>query len=238
MASWTRQQDAGAYETAEVIVSGIIPIILIVVGTIGNLLCVIILLKKENRKISTNIYLIFLCIMDTLSLYQWNLTYMVFTFTGGKLQIINQSLFLCKSVEFLAFYTLHTSAMFLTLVSLDRACLLWNRWYKRKIAQANVALIFCIIILLILFGLDGFLFGLGIEYTVYDNSTGTQTTYVGCYYSLNDNLNQFFTDQYPWVSTKLNYIQLILISFCICRFFLESCFLVHLLSCLYSLCLQ
>lgn len=204
MASWSPKPDTGPYETAELIVSGIIPIILIVVGTIGNLLCVITLFKKGRRKTATNIYLIFLCIMDTLSLYQWNLNYIVYTFTGGKQQVTSQSLFLCKSVEFLSFYTLHTSAMFLTFVSLDRACLLWSRWYKRKIARARVAFIFCIIILLILFGLDGFLFGLGIEFTVYDNSTGTQMTVVGCYYSLNTNLNHFFADQYGWVSIKLN----------------------------------
>jgi hypothetical protein len=204
MASWTRNPNPGSYETAELIVSGIIPLILIVVGTFGNLLYIAILLKKQNRKTSTNIYLIFLCIMDTLSLYQWNLSDLVYEFTGGKQQITNQSLFLCKSGAFLSFYTLHTSAMFLTLVSLDRACLLWSQWYKQVIARARIALIFCILVLLILFGLNGFLFGLGIEYTIYDNSTGTQMTMVACYYSLNDDLNQFFANQYSWVSMKLN----------------------------------
>jgi hypothetical protein len=204
MASWTIKQDPEPYETIELIISGVIPLIFIVVGTFGNLLCVAILLKKQNRKTSTNIYLIFLCIMDTLSLYQWNLKYLVYEFTGGRQQITDQSLFLCKWGEFLPFYTLHTSAMFLTLVSLDRACLLWSRWYKKTIAQARIALIFCILILLVLFGLDGFLFGLGFEYTIYNNSTGTQTTMVACYYSLNDNLNQFFANQYAWVSVKQN----------------------------------
>ena len=94
--------------------------------------------------------------MDTISLYQWNLSYIVFGFTGGKQRITNQSLFLCKWGAFLSFYTLHTSAMFLTLASLDRACLLWSRWYKLKIARARIALVICIIILLILFGLNGF----------------------------------------------------------------------------------
>ncbi len=212
MASWVRKQDTNTYEIVELIVSGIIPLGLIVIGTLGNLLCVIILLKNEHRKRSTNIYLIFLCIMDTLSLYQWNLKYIVYTLTGGKQKITNQSLFLCKSSEFLAFYTLHTSAMFLTLVSVDQACLLWSRWYKRKIARARVALVICIIILLILIGINGFLLGLGIEYTVYDNSTGTQVRMIGCYYSLDDNLNQFFANQYSWVSLILKYMKLILIS--------------------------
>ena len=204
MASWIRNPKPGPYAVPELIVSGIVPVVLIVVGTIGNLLCVGILLKKKNRKTSTNVYLIFLCVMDTLSLYQWNLTYLLYQFTGGKQTITNQSIFLCKCVEFLSFYTLHTSAMFLTLVALDRACLLWSRWYKRTIAQARIALIFCILILLILFGLDGFLFGLGIEFTIYDDNTGTTTTIVACYYSLNDNLNQFFANQFSWVSIKLN----------------------------------
>ena len=203
MASWYRKQDPPPYETVEFIVSGIIPTILIVLGTFGNLLCVVILLKKKHREISTNIYLIFLCIMDTLSLYQWNFSYVVYAFSGGKQKITDQSLFLCKCVEFLAFYTLHTSAMFLTLASLDRACLLWSGWYKRRVARAHVALAFCVIVLLVLFGLNGFLFGLGIDYTFYDNSAAAQTTIVICYYSLNDQLNQFFAGPYSWVSIKL-----------------------------------
>jgi hypothetical protein len=204
MASWTIQLDPPPYEIAELIISGIIPIGLIVIGTLGNLLSVIILLRKKNRETSTNVYLIFLCIMDTLSLYQWNLNYAVFQFTGGKWEISTQSLFLCKWSQFLAFYTLHTSAMFLTLVAFDRVCLLWSRWYKQKIARARVALMFCIIILLFLFGLNGFLFGLGVEYTIYDNSTGTQMTVVGCYYSMDVNLNEFFANKYAWVNSKLN----------------------------------
>jgi hypothetical protein len=202
--SWIAKIDPEPYETVELIVSGIIPLIFLVIGTFGNLLCIIILLKKEHRQTSTNIYLIFLCIMDTISLYQWNLSYIVFMFTDGKNQVSNQSLFLCKASEFFAFYTLHTSAMFLTLVSVDRACLLWSRRYKRKIARPRVALILCIIILVVLVGLDGFLFELGLEYTIYDNSTGKEVTVVGCYYSYNANLNQFFNDQYAWVSIKLN----------------------------------
>ena len=204
MASWTIKQDPEPYETVELIVAAVIPIILIVVGTFGNLLCALVLLKKQNRKTSTNVYLIFLCIVDTLSLYQWNLKYIVYKLSGGKQQVTDQSLFLCKWGEFLPFYTLHTSAMFLTLVSLDRACLLWSRWYKNTIARARVALIFCVLVLLILFGLNGFLFGLGFEYTIYNNSTGAQTTVVACYYSLNNGLNQFFANQYGWVSMKLS----------------------------------
>ncbi|CAF1181733.1 unnamed protein product [Adineta steineri] len=206
MASWARTVNPQPYEIAEYIISGIAPIGLIVIGTVGNLLSVLILLKKDNRQTSTNVYLIFLCIMDTLSLYQWNLGNAVYEFTGGTQNISNQSLFLCKWEQFLSFYTLHTSAMFITLVSLDRACLLWSRSYKQKIAQPHIALIFCILVLFILFALNGFLFALGFEYTTYDNNTQTQISVIACYYSLNTGLNNFFSIQYPWIHLVIMYI--------------------------------
>jgi hypothetical protein len=184
MASWNRKQDSAAYETAELIISGIIPIFLIVIGTFGNLTCVIILLSKENRRASTNIYLIFLCLMDTISLYQWNLTQALYTFTNGTKQVWDGSVIMCKLSQFFSFYSLHTSAMFLTFVELDRACLLRSGWYKRKIARARVA------------------FVLGFGYSTYDSNTGLQQTGVACYYSMDAGLNNFFGIQYPWVSMK------------------------------------
>jgi hypothetical protein len=199
MASWIRKEDPEPYETVELIISGIIPIGLIVIGTIGNLTSISILLRKDNRRTSTNIYLIFLCLMDTISLYQWNLSTAIFTFTKGKQQIWGKSLIMCKLSQFFPFYTLHTSAMFLTFVELDRACLLRSVWYKRKIARPCVALALCIVILIVLFALNGFLFALGFQYEIYDSSTGEQQTQLACFYTLDANLMNYFSHQYPWV---------------------------------------
>ncbi|CAF1623985.1 unnamed protein product, partial [Adineta ricciae] len=205
MAFWTRQKDSNFFEIAELIISGVFPIALIVVGTIGNVLSAIILLNKQNRQTSTNIYLIFLCCMDTLSLYQWNLRDAAYEFTDGARQISNQSVFLCICQQFLAFYTLHASAMFLTLVSLDRACLLWSRRYKQKIARARVAVMIGIVILVLLFGINGFLFKLGFEYSYYDNATATYVTIVTCSSSTNPNITQFFYNVYPWIHLVIMY---------------------------------
>ncbi|CAF1393367.1 unnamed protein product [Rotaria sordida] len=123
MAVWIRKKDPAPYETIELIISVIIPMFLIVIGTFGNLISIIVLFNKENRRTSTSIYLIFLCLMDTISLYQWNLSRATYTFTNGK-SIWDESLVMCKLSQFFAFYTLHTSAIFLTFVELDRACLL------------------------------------------------------------------------------------------------------------------
>ncbi|CAM4912884.1 unnamed protein product [Rotaria socialis] len=205
MASWHRKKDLPPYETAELIISGIIPMVLIVIGTIGNIMSSLILLKSEKCRLSTNVYLIFLCITDTISLYQWNLSQAIYTFTDGANPGWAQSVFLCKLSAFFGFYTLHTSAMFLTFVELDRAFLLRSRWYKIRIAQPRVALIICALILLVLFALNGFLFWLGFEYSTFNNNTGLQETQVACYYSMDQNLNDFFSIQYSWIHVIIMY---------------------------------
>jgi hypothetical protein len=202
MASWYRKEDPGPYETAELVISGIIPIGLIILGTLGNVTSIFILLRKENRRTSTNIYLLMLCLMDTISLYQWNLNNILVTLTHGSGQIWGGSLIHCRLNEFFSFYSLHTSAMFLTFVELDRACLLRSSWYKRKIAQPRMAFALCILILLVLFALNGFLFGLGVELTYGDAATGQQQVILACYYTLNTGLMNFFANQYPWVRSK------------------------------------
>ncbi|CAF1497388.1 unnamed protein product [Rotaria magnacalcarata] len=88
--------------------------------------------------------------------------------------------------------------MFLTFVKLDRACSLRSRWCKVKIAQPRVAFTISAIILVISC-INGFLFGIGFDYSVYNNSTGMTETVAACYYSLNVELSNFFNIQYGWM---------------------------------------
>lgn len=199
MAIWIPKKDGSPYDQLELFIAGVIPLIFIILGTLGNVISILILCKKENRNKSTHIYLIFLCVSDTISLYQWNLNYIVYQFSDGTKEIMTQSLFLCKWVIFLSFYSLHASAMFLTFVELDRACLLRNQWYKQKIAQPKMALIIASTTLIILFAMDGFLFGLGVEFSFTNSETGVTERIVVCYYTLNEQYNRFFVDDFPWV---------------------------------------
>lgn len=196
--SWARKTDDGSYEIAEMILGGIIPIILIVIGTIGNILCINYLLqRKQRRSRSTYIYLIFLFIADTLSLYQWNLNYVVMEFGNGK-QLSDESLFLCRSIAFLSFYTLHLSAIFLTFVSIDRTLILWSRYYRFNLTKRRQAFIISIIVCILLFSIDGFLLSFGII----DKNTNNIT----CYYTLNNNLLNFYQNIYPWIHLIIMYI--------------------------------
>ena len=51
----------------------ILPIILTIVGTLGNLIAFYVLTRKKLRRQSTMLYFATLTCMDTLSLYQWYL---------------------------------------------------------------------------------------------------------------------------------------------------------------------
>jgi len=192
------QTNDGSFEIAEMVFGGILPIILIIIGTIGNILCINYLLQRRQRRSrSTYIYLIFLCLADTLSLYQWNLDYVVMEFGDGK-PLSNRSLFLCRSIAFLSFYTLHLSAVFLTLVSIDRTLILWSRYYRFNMTKCRQAFIISIIIFILLFALDAFILSLGI--------INENTNEVICYYSLNENLLNFFLNIYPWIHLIIMYI--------------------------------
>ncbi|CAF4730556.1 unnamed protein product [Rotaria socialis] len=182
MSTWTRKKDPAPYETAEYIIGGIIPIFLIVVGTVGNLASIIVLLKKENRKTSTNIYLMLLCLVDTISLYQWNLSRTVDTLTYTQQTIWGASLVMCKLRQFFAFYSLHTSAMFLTFVEFDRTCLLRT-----------------------VLALNGFLFGLDFEYSTYHNSTGEVKQFIAWSCSLNVGLDNFYAIAYSSIHLVIMY---------------------------------
>jgi hypothetical protein len=196
--SWIRQRNDNSLEIAERIVGGIIPLVLIIVGTIGNSLCVFYLFQRiYRREPSTNIYLIFLFVTDTVSLYQWNLNYIVMEFSSDGEQLSNRSLFFCRSIAFFSFYTLHLSALFLCLVAIDRTLLLWRRTYRMNMAKRRRACITALVLAALVFALDGFILSLG--------SIDTDTKRVVCYDSPNRKLMQFYTNIYPWIHFVVMY---------------------------------
>ena len=196
--SWIRERNDSSLEIAERIVGGIIPLILIIVGTIGNSLCVFYLFQRIYRRSpSTNIYLIFLFLSDTVSLYQWNLNYIVMEFSNGE-QLSNRSLFLCRSIAFFSFYTLHLSALFLCLVAMDRTLILWLRTYRMNMAKRRSACTTSLVLAALVFALDCFILSLGF--------IDKDTKRVVCYDSPNRSLMQFYTKIYPWIHLVVMYV--------------------------------
>ncbi|CAF1376882.1 unnamed protein product [Didymodactylos carnosus] len=180
--------------TLELIIVGIMPLCLMVCGTIGNLLCIMVLLSKLRReasrnshRVSTNVYLIWLCFSDSISLYQFSLDNSVANLTGKS--IMSRSLVTCKLLEFFGYYTLHLPVVYLTMATIDRTFMLWSPAYKRKIAHPKQAWRICISIASILLLTDCFLLALG-----YVEADGT----IQCFQSRNAALYRAFLLFLTW----------------------------------------
>lgn len=188
---WIRETNTHPYELIERIVGGIIPIILIVCGTIANGLCIIHLSRRLHRRSqSTNAYLISLFIMDTLSLYQWNLNNISIASQSGQ-ALADRSFFFCRSIVFLTFYTIHMSTLLLCLASLDRTFIVWMHRYRLIMARRRYAWIAIFLAVIFVFGLDGFLLSIG--------TIDTKTEKMICYNFSDDNLMNFYDKIYRWI---------------------------------------
>ncbi|CAF1025514.1 unnamed protein product [Didymodactylos carnosus] len=176
------------WPTVELIIVGILPLVLVLVGTICNMGCIIVLLSRTHRNncrshqpTSTNVYLIYLCFVDTVGLYQFNLDNAIGNLTGKS--ITDRSLVACKLIEFTGYYTLHLPVMYLTMATVDRTFMLWSSAYKRKIARPKQAWKICILIAGIFVVTDCFLLALG--YRADDGS-------IQCYHTTNAVLTKAF----------------------------------------------
>lgn len=96
-------------------------LILIIVGTVGNLLTISVLLRRNLRRLVTIRYLIVVSICDTISLYGWNLnSFYKFNINADNDNLEEISLVHCRVISFMTFVSLQLSSWCLTAVSLGK----------------------------------------------------------------------------------------------------------------------
>ena len=96
-------------------------LVLIIVGTVGNLLTIVVLLRRQLRRFVTVRYLIIVSICDIVSLYGWNLNnFYKFNIRKDNSNIEDLSLAHCRVISFLTFVSLQLSSWCLTAVSLGK----------------------------------------------------------------------------------------------------------------------
>lgn len=96
-----------------------IPILIIIIGVLGNSASFLIFrFHKDINGISSMVYLSFIAITDTLSLFLWNLDH--FTEINFHLSIENFSIVSCRIGVFIQYTSLQSSAFLLSMVCIDR----------------------------------------------------------------------------------------------------------------------
>lgn len=128
--------------------------ILILVGTVGNFLTIVTLLRRNLRRLVTIRYLIVVSICDTISLYGWNLnSFYKFNISLQNDNLEEISIVHCRIFSYMTFVSLQLSSWCLTAVSLgkkmrmtiatnfcqtENVSLLMIDYYRRRIASNKV----------------------------------------------------------------------------------------------------
>ncbi|CAF0992104.1 unnamed protein product [Brachionus calyciflorus] len=133
----------------------IVDLIIIVLGTIGNLTCFYLLTRKRLRSVSSMRYLSALTLIDCLSLYGWYLSsvYRQLNDESNLKRLENVSSFSCKFIAYLSFTSLQFSSFLLCLISFDRLFIIISSYWRTKYTNkklSNLIIIFSALFFLIL----------------------------------------------------------------------------------------
>jgi hypothetical protein len=100
-------------------INSYIPLMIIFIGVVGNTSAFLVFrFNKDMKKLSTMVIFSFLTVIDTSSLFMWNLNH--FLEPNFKIYIENLSLFTCKFFTFLQFFSLQSSGWLLSYACVDR----------------------------------------------------------------------------------------------------------------------
>jgi hypothetical protein len=193
--------------------------IMIILGTFGNIFCIVILLRKNLRRHTTVVYLVALSFNDLLVLYtglmrQWiKITFEV------DVRLLSE--FSCKFHMWMVYVSLDTSAWILVIVTLERVALVWFPHSSKSRCNKHMAgvILGCLLGTVMLVNAH-LMYGIGDVTT----TEGNQTTSEQCYYE-NNEYKQFYIDIWPWIDlAKFNAIPFAIIligSICIVTNFIN-----------------
>lgn len=150
-----------SFRTTNSLIIAYYPLFLVIIGTIFNLLTLIILCQStfnDNKKLPTIYYMRAIAIFDILMLYGWNLDHFFLNVYGFLLQ--RYSIISCKILSFLNYFSAQSSAWLRVFMCIDRYIFLSHlhrKWFNRL---RNVLItIMCVVIFIALFNLHIICFG-------------------------------------------------------------------------------
>jgi hypothetical protein len=129
-------------------INSIYPLILIPLGTIGNLIVIIIYTRKEFFITSTGFYFAFSAIIDTLALYFGSIKY---AYLGLKREgMLNISEFMCKFFRYSIYVLVAISAWTLVAINIDRLLYFYNKKFFNHLHKTKWQIIIILIMVSII----------------------------------------------------------------------------------------
>lgn len=180
--------------------------IMIALGTVGNIFCIVTLLRKNLRQQTTVIYLVALLLNDLIVLYSGLLRHWIIQSFDVDVRLLSE--LSCKLHIWVVYMSLDTSGWILVVVTLERVALV--RFPHASKARCNRTVAGCILGVLIgttMLINSHLMFGIG-DVT---NTESNKTVFEHCYYE-NDSYKRFYLDIWPWIDlAKFNAIPFLLI---------------------------
>ena len=118
-------------------IMGMYDVFLALFGTLGNILVFIIAFRL--RKTTTFVFLIYLAVADSITLYWWNLDDFRFIYFGSSAQ--EGSVYGCKILNYFQLTSMESSAWLLISLSIDRFLSVWLKSWKTKHFKSKQAFI-------------------------------------------------------------------------------------------------
>lgn len=175
---------------AAILIWKTIPPVLIIFGTIGNTLTVVVLTRKSIRNSTTALYLTFLTLSDLIVLHIGLLRrWLIHLFDFDVRQISEAT---CKIHTLLVYTFLDFSAWILIAVTLERIIVVWYPYKTRNRCSRKNATILIITIFILVFGLNShFLYGVISDVT--DNGDELKCVFIDNSYSV------FIESVWSWI---------------------------------------
>lgn len=124
---------------------------ILIIGTISNICCFCVFMRKSLRKIPTFVFLSFIHIFDSMTLYFWNLDHFLLPFYGYMIEF--RSIHTCRLSTFMQLFSLQCSAWLLVIMCIDRyLSVRFTTWRKsflneKKAVIVSIILVSCIFLL-------------------------------------------------------------------------------------------
>lgn len=180
---------------AGILIWKVVPPILIVVGTIGNLLSIVVLTRRSIRVSTTALYLTFLACSDLVVLYSGLLRQWLLFLWEYDLRHMSETA--CKLNIWLVYSSLDFSAWILIAVTLERVISAWCPYSAKTKCSRKYATALIITVLVFLLGLNSHLL-YGMVNRVNVDESGNVTEILKCR-EVNQAYGDFFNLIWPWI---------------------------------------
>jgi len=187
---------------------GWLSVLILIVGLIGNLLCLVVLCKKKMRKNSAFVYLGVLSLVDIFVLLFGLGDIILIAYF--RFMIRNTNLYICRLHSFITYVFTHFSSLLLALVSLDRAIatnlITFAKLYCRPESAIKIMLVTFLITMIIN---SHYLIFLGHEKTESNNTFSFECA------SSKNSTYEHFMELFEWVDLVVySILPFIIMTFC------------------------